>query len=134
MLYTICKSIKNFFIVTRNEGTYSIANGTIYLPLLEGQYFLIEGSILNDGVYQYPVTDLKDETFTGAICGMAVPKDFLDLVEEIAAYNEKFKSSDNGYVSESFGGYSYTKATDSNGNVASWKSAFATRLNAYRKV
>lgn len=133
MLYTICKTINNFFISSRYEGEFTIANGTINLPLLEGQYFLIEGSVLNDGVYQYPATDLKDETFKGAIVGMKVPQEFLDLVEEIKAYNNKASKTE-GYVSESFGGYSYTKATDSKGNVASWKNAFATRLNAWRKI
>lgn len=132
MLYTICKHIKNFFVIARYEGKFSIVDGTLSLPLLDGQYFLIEGSVLNDGVYQYPVTDLKDETFSGAICGMAVPKDFIELTEEIKSYNDK--NTDGPYSSESFGGYSYTKATDSSGNVASWKSAFATRLNAWRKV
>ena len=133
MLYTVCKHIKNFFPVERKEGLYSIVGGSIDLPLLNGQYFLIEGSILNDGVYQYPANNLMDETFKGEIVGMAVPKEFLKLVEEIEKYEEKASKSE-GYISESFGGYSYTKATDARGNAASWQSAFSTRLNAWRKL
>lgn len=116
---------------SRHEGTFEIVDGEISLPLLEGQYFLVEGSILNDGIYQYPGR-LKDEKFDGAIVGLAIPKDFLDLVEEITAFCAG--AQDGPYVSESFGGYSYTKATDSNGNVASWKQVFATRLNTWRKI
>lgn len=135
MLYTICKHIKNFFVSERKEGTFTIENSTIDLPfLLEGQYFMIEGSVLNDGIYQNPVSDLKDEIFEGSIVGMSVPKDFLDLVEEIESYDEKAKKAESPFISESFCGYSYTKATDSSGNMASWKSAFATRLNDWRKV
>lgn len=135
MLYQVCKHIKNFFVTECKDGTFTIENGTIDLPfLLDGQYFMIEGSVLNDGVYQNPVTGLSDEIFKGSIVGMAVPKDFISLVEEIKSYEEN-SSKDNGqYVSESFGGYSYTKATDSRGNVASWQNAFSTRLNSWRKV
>lgn len=134
MLYSVCKYIKNFFVSSIKSGVYTIEDGTIDLPLIDGQYFLIEGSVLNDGVYQYPVTGLRDEAFNGTIVGMSIPQEFLDLVKEIEAYNEKSSQDSGLYVSESFGGYSYTKATDSNGNVASWKSAFANRLNLWRKL
>ena len=38
------------------------------------------------------------------------------------------------YTSESFGGYSYTKATDANGAPIGWQKAFASRLNKWRKL
>ena len=50
MLQTICENICNYFIQKRLEGHYEIAGGTISLPLLDGQRFLIQGSALNDGM------------------------------------------------------------------------------------
>lgn len=134
MLFEIMKHIKNFF--PAEEGTtkeYVIENGSVDLPFLKNnQYFLIEGSVLNDGVYQYPVSDLTDETFYGTVTPLAIPKSFLVLVEEITSYNASNQPS--AYTSESFGGYSYTKATGRNGNVLGWADVFATRLNAWRKI
>lgn len=133
MLYEIMKSLNNFF-VTNNQikGTLEIKDSTLELPLVDGQYALIEGSTLNDGVYQYPFKDLIDETFDGCITVLAPPRDFLKLVSEIEDYQSKVQPSQ--YQSESFGGYSYTKATNASGNVAGWKNVFASRLNAYRKI
>ena len=39
------------------------------------------------------------------------------------------------FTSESFGGYSYTKATDSaTGQPATWETVFRSQLNPYRKL
>lgn len=133
MLYEVMRHIRNFFPTGKKiNGKFNIKDGSINLPLLDNQYFLIEGSVLNDGVYKYPTDSLVDETFDGVITPLAVPKSFVDLCEEIKAYNDN--NPVGAYTSESFGGYSYTKATDSNGNVASWKNAFSTRLEGYRKL
>lgn len=133
MLYEVMKHIRNFFPACQGKKSeYVIENGAISLQLLNGQYFLIEGSIMNDGVYQYPCNGLTDETFVGIVTPLAIPKDFLQLVEEIEAYNAKNEQS--AYVSESFGGYTYTKAQGRNGNIASWKDVFAGRLNTWRKI
>lgn len=132
MLYEVMKHIRNFFDVDRKSGEYVVKDGTISLPLLDGQYFLIEGSILNDGVYQYPAENLKDETFTGTITYLALPSGFVELVNEITEYNKKVPAS--AYVSESFGGYSYTRNTDKEGNLQGWQSAYKKRLDVYRKI
>lgn len=136
MLYEIMRYIRNFFPAPNgyHDGTYEITGGTIDLPFLSpGDYFLVEGSSRNDGVYQYPALDMRDETFTGTITELHPPLAFLDLVAEIKAY--QLKSGAQGpYQSESFGGYSYTRATDKNGNAASWKNAFGSRLATWRKI
>lgn len=79
---------------------------------------------------------LHNEIFTGAVCGLAVPPDFIQLVSDIKQFQENAAKNPNlGLVqSESFGGYSYSMATGANGNVASWQSAFQSRLNPYRKM
>lgn len=135
MLCEVMRHIRNFFVVPNaaKEGVFSITDGVIDLPfLLTGQYFLIEGSILNDGVHKYPDI-LTDETFTGRIVPLAIPKDFIAICDEIEEFQRKSGSA-SAYVSESFGGYSYTKATNSKGKLASWQDAFGERLNVWRKV
>ena len=102
--------------------------------LQEGQYFRIVGSVFNDGVYQYPATSLTDEVFEGAVWAMAVPPTLIALSAEIKAYNDSDAGKPSPFTSESFGGYSYTKATDANGAPIGWQKAFASRLAKWRKL
>lgn len=136
MLYEILKHIRNFFPDEEHQksGVFVVEGGAIHpFPnLSKGQYVLIEGSALNDGIWNDDLSKLEDETFTGTITPLKIPKEFLNLVAEIESYQANAKPSE--YVSESFGGYSYTKARTASGNVASWQSAFGTRLNAWRKI
>ena len=133
MLYEIMAHIRNFFPAEGHEGAYVIENNTISLSFAKaGQYILIEGSTMNDGVYKLPVDDLNDEEFTGRITLLTPPKAFIELVEEIKAYMQENKPTP--YQSESFGGYSYTKATNASGNAASWQDVFRGRLNTWRKL
>lgn len=135
MLYEILKYIRNFFPDTANrkEAQFTILNNSIAPSFVcaAGQYFLIEGSVFNDGVHKLTDT-FTNETFTGAITPLKIPKDLLSLVDEITAYSANTAHTD--YTSESFGGYSYTRARDTNGNACNWKNEFGTRLNAWRKV
>ena len=134
MLYTIMKHLRNFFLTNVSEtGSFEIKGGMISLPFVkDDQYIMIEGSNFNDGVYVYPVSDLTDEEFEGSIIVLNPPADFLELVKEIEAYQEKNKGTE-GYVSESFGGYSYSKATN-NGHIISWSDIYKDRLNIWRKI
>ena len=140
MLEQICAFIHNYFVGERYSGTFSITDGTLTIDgLVDGQYFRICGSRLNDGVYQYPVSGLTDETFTGVIWEMCPPKMFLALVGEIEAWNDKYADTMNSpYSSESFGGYSYSKAQGyaraGGGMLSSWQAIFGARLNEWRKL
>lgn len=136
MLDEICSHIRNYFIEAVHSGKYEIKNGSI-VPLdflKDGQYFRIVGSTFNDGVYQYPATELTDEVFSGSVWAMAVPPTFIALADEIKAFNESDEAKPTAYTSESFGGYAYTKATDANGVGAGWETVFAKRLNKWRKA
>ena len=135
MLEKMCAECRNYFIKDIHFGTFKIESGAIEpLDFLqEGQYFRIVGSVLNDGVYQYPSSDLVDETFDGAVWAMSVPPSFIALSAEIKDWQDK-DGKPSAYTSESFGGYSYTKATDSKGQVATWKEVFASQLNTYRRM
>lgn len=138
MLTEICAELRNWFVVPNGVHiqTYTISGGSI-APLdflQEGQYFRIIGSVFNDGVHQYPASDLTDEVFHGAVWAMAVPPALIALSAEIEEYNKSDAGKASPYISENFGGYGYTKATGSNGKVLTWKSVFADALNRYRKL
>lgn len=143
MLTELCAELKNYFLRDREAdihyGLYTISGGSIVLPfLLTGQYFRIVGSVLNDGVYEYPAVGLTDETFAGAVWAMAVPPAVIALADDIEAWNAKNADAlASPYTSESFGGYSYTKASgasSSGGGAYSWKDQFASRLAKYRRL
>lgn len=135
MLEEMCVECRNYFIKDIHFGTFKIESGAIEpLDFLqEGQYFRIVGSVLNDGVYQYPSSELVDETFNGAVWAMSVPPSFIALSAEIKNWQDK-DGKPSAYTSESFGGYSYTKATNAKGQVATWKDVFASQLDAYRRM
>lgn len=148
MLTEICAYLRNYFPphmhghetgVDVFKGTFTISGGLIS-PLdfiQDGQYFRIIGSVFNDGVYKKPANSqvnslLVDETFEGTIWAMALPPQVIALSSEIKDYCDANGISP--FTSESFGGYSYTKATGDNGGVMSWQEAFKSKLNIWRRV
>ena len=136
MLDEILAEIRNYFIVNIHSGKFEVIGGNLS-PLgflKDGQYFKIHGSIFNDGVYRYPESGLVDETFSGEIWALAVPPTLIALVADIEDYEKKAKENVSPFESESFGGYSYTKATDGNGSPLTWKTVFAKKLNRWRKI
>lgn len=145
MLSNLCQELKNWFDRDQPKihGAFEISNGKIidedFTDVIQNnQYFRIIGSVFNDGVYKY-TNDLQltDELFVGHIWLMAIPKEVLDLSNEIDEWISKYGENVNSpYSSESFGGYSYTKASSgsSGSSISSWQNAFATRLNVWRKI
>ena len=150
-IFEVCQYLKNWF--DRNQSRYigdiTIQNGALSetYGLKVGQYFRIIDSTLNEGVYQYPITTLTDETFDGAIWGMALPKPFIALLDDIEAWKAKFNSLDtqdgkqamSPFNSESFGGYSYSKSNGGTGDTSkdksgTWQGVFGARLAPYRKM
>lgn len=146
MLTELCQELRNWFDLDRRYGTFTISGGALTADfLVQGQYYRIKGSIFNDGVHQFgDETDLVDETFNGEVWAMGIPKAVIELSEQIDAWKTKYESIDSQsmspYQSESFGGYSYSKASTSAaaGSAAStptgWKAVFASALNRWRKI
>lgn len=133
--------IHNFFLKSPAEnirtGEYTISDGALELDfLVDGQYFRIVGSALNDGVYVYPATELRDETFDGAVWAMYVPPEVVTLIGEIDAWNTaNAEAVASPYQSESFGGYSYSLKSGSGGTGSvTWQSQFESRLNPWRRL
>lgn len=139
MIDEVCRELNNFFDYERVIGDIHISDGNLVgISIAEGQYYRIVGSVFNDGIHIAGADQLKDEFFNGAVWKMAVPPTFLKLVDEIEAWSEKNLTADSAamspFTSESFGGYSYTKAAGSEGSSGvSWQDTFKTRLNVWRK-
>lgn len=149
----LCAYLRNYFLrdylnpdAYIHHGAFTVSDGQMQaLPFLqEGQYYRIIGSVFNDGVWQYrpggEAEGMTNETFDGTIWAMSVPPAFLALAAEIkdwtAANADVLKSP---YQSESFGGYSYSKASGGwSGNSGSgaygWQDQFAARLAPYRRL
>ena len=140
-LTELCQELRNWFEREKYFDTFTIENGEISVPdgyLQDGQFFRVIGSVFNDGVHKYGTDELTDEVFTGAIWAMAVPPAVIDLSERISEWATTYgESVSSPYSSESFGGYSYTKASAGQGNTNSnptWQSTFANELNKWRKI
>lgn len=151
MLTEICDFVHNYFEYTTFHGDFKIADGMIALNGLvaDGQRFRIIGSAMNDGIYTYhsdgiyndddnEAVNLNDENFTATVVAMSVPNSLIKLASEISMWIDANSAVLNSpYTSESFGGYSYTKATGTGANaggVLGWQDMFKNRLNAYRKI
>jgi hypothetical protein len=156
MMTQLCQELNNWFdrgqekffgtITIHEDGTMTCNNSSFSdspITPLEGQFFRIVGSALNDGAHQYPDTSMLQETFEdGAVWLMAVPPTVRKLAEKIQAWRDKYESVDSAamspFNSESYSVYSYSKGSGSSGksgyNPSSWQSVFSNQLNAWRKV
>lgn len=135
MLYIVMRHIRNFFPGTSVERLFTIEDGKIDLSsfVKNGQYFLIEGSDLNDGVHLYDEgLSLLDEKFNGRITALKLPRDFIETVKRM---EEDVKSGKyySPYASESFGGYSYSRAQGSNGPANVFE-VYKSDLSVWRKL
>lgn len=157
MLTEVMRECRNWFEHTAENGTYDILDNTIVVKhrYVVGQYIRIVGSVLNDVVAKitkvdvieddlYRITcvhiknnlsnNLKDETFTGSIYGLRIPFDFLEIVKEIEAYQEIARKGDPTLVSESYRGYSYSRAVSRDGQLVNWKTLFMDRLKPFKRM
>ena len=135
-LTNLCAELRNYFETKKRFGTFTISGGSISPSdfLQDGQYFRIVGSVFNDGVHRHPAHGLTDETFDGAVWAMAVPPAVIELLQKIQEFEAAEANSPTAYISESFGGYGYTKATDANGLPVGWKTVFNNDLKRWRKL
>jgi hypothetical protein len=142
MLNELCMELKNYFdkaqpkifgeIIIRDS---KIQNAEFLRAIKPNQYFRIAGSVLNNGVYRYDEElVLEDETFKGSVWLMAVPKAVIELANDIEKWVNDYSNVNSPYQSESFGGYSYSKASGTNGGAITWQDAFSKRLNMYRRI
>lgn len=131
----LCALTHNFF--DRNDdpiaGEFSFESDTVPTGVVPGQYFLVCGSIFNDGVHKAGDGDLVAETFNGTVQPMRVPPAFSALAQKIDDYDKALPSG-GVYVSQSFGGWSGTMATGADGLPADGKTKFRAEINQWRKM
>ena len=150
ILEQVLNHIHNWFVYDELDvDGCAIEGGSLpaSVPIPEGAWYRIQGSLFNDGLHQHPADDLTDETFDGKVTVCAIPRVLLNVVDEIADYIDAMNESDAAvrgakFQSESFGGYTYTIKGDSRADSASggvsgltgWQAAFRTDLNPFRKI
>lgn len=140
MLEEVLRYVNNRFERGSVSGSFAAENGMMDVPgAVDGQYFWVEGSVLNDGLHRYPADDMEDEEFVGRVVLLAVPRALVALADEISEWCAANADAISGpYQSESFGGYSYTRASggaeDNQAPAASWQLQFGARLRPYRKL
>lgn len=141
-LSAVMRECKNWFIRMTRTGDFAISGGVLTGAesyLLPGQYYRITGSVFSDGVHRYGDAEdtLTDETFSGRVDALAPPRDFIALAAEIADWQDKYgAAAASPFNSESFVGYSYTKASGvtQDGGAGGWQAAFRAKLARYRKL
>lgn len=144
MIQNVLQSINNYFVDDYCNLDEVTTDGLIVdqpFLFIPNQYVLVLHSRLNDGVYKVKevignnvvldeVYELFDEkTKDMIICSLAIPREILNITNEIIAYNEKHNDN---VVSESLGDYSVSYGS-MNGDV-SWITAFRKKLEPYKKV
>lgn len=139
MLTEVLRLLRNWFERDKVFGTFSVVGGVLTgteVNIQPNQYYRIIGSVFNDGVHKQGETLTDEESFNGAVWLLAIPKEVVDLADEITQWIAANGSALNSpYQSESFGGYSYSlKSGGASGGAVTWQSQFANRLNAWRKI
>lgn len=127
----VMRFVNNYFERAYIDGTFTISGGVLS-PAPSAPYVAIEGSAWHGGVYRIDqLREQPEETFAGRVWALQPPDDFVRLCEEIAQYDADNPTG--ALQSESFGEYSYTRASGQNG-VIGWQTAFAARLWPYRRM
>lgn len=129
---SVMRHCRNYFETGVFDGDITISGGKLIAPALpDGRYIAIKGSMSNDGVHLLGNDDLQDEVFNGRVWALTPPASFVALCAEIAEYDGKNPAG--ALQSETFGEYSYTRASGQNGD-STWKGAFASQLADYQHL
>ena len=146
----VLRHLRNAFETGKENGDFTITDGKVALAetYLSGEWVAITGSRLNDGIYrikfdagEYLLTNgtdnelaVEDESFTGSVWRLGLPKDLIDLCKDVQAWLDSSAGQPGAgaITSESVVGfYSVKFATPKEGgNSGGWESAFANRINS----
>lgn len=134
--------LNNYFYRFGEKGTYNISENKVQVKgkYIAGQYIRITGSYLNDTIAKVisvegdiiTLEKANNEEFEGVIFSLAIPPTLVDLFAKIEEFESK--STPSNLSSESFGNYSYSVATNKNGENMTWKDVFKNDLRPYRKI
>lgn len=131
----VMREVHNFFERGSISGNISISGGVVS-PAVTAPYVYIKGSTFHDGLWEVIGSSLArdshpNETFEGCVWLLYPPNDFVDLCDEIAAFDAKTPAG--ALQSESLEGYSYSRASGKNG-LLTWQEAYASRLRPFRRM
>lgn len=149
-LERVLRYLNNWFVLPNGiyRGTVTLSadrpvgagfppNASAFVPPLDpsARHFRIIGSAKNDGIVKSEQW-LSSETFTGEIWALAIPNAVLALACDVSEWCGKYgAAAASPFVSESFGGYSYSKGAQGGGSSAGgWQQAFAAELRPWRKI
>jgi len=137
----VMDACNNHFVQYFLEGNIEIENGALIdVDVHCCAYVYITGSAQHNGLYRVEQRDdnavlidddAPDETFSGCVYLLAPPRGFINLCADVAAWVEK--NPVGGLQSESFGAYSYSRASGAHGAVT-WQEQHAERLRVYRRM
>jgi len=159
MLEQVLAHLNNWFVCYSYTGNVTVsADGAVLAPseaaatLQPGKWYRILDSGFHDGVYQMPEEQSEKEepeeeveepeeeeqskTFSCTLWTLDVPAGLLNIITEMEAWQAKYGDVVSGpYQSESFGGYSYSKAgvSSSNSGTATVWTQFADVLAPYER-
>lgn len=128
----VMRRVRNHFITGSMEGSWQLSGGRL-LPagrFMPGEWIAITGPDAPAGVWQLDedgsLPDAADAAWTGTICRLSPPEDFLRLCREIAQWAER--NPDPALRSERFGAYSRTQ------HSGDWGQIFASALAPYVRM
>lgn len=136
-LHDICLQVNNFFTKTVEVTELTFIGNKITNfsnDYLIGQYVHVEGSVLNDGVYKITNitateitvnTSFVTEASKCTLYGLAIPKAFLELAEQIIQ-----NGAEGNAQSETVSRYSVNHGAGGNG----WQNVYKNALNKWRKL
>ena len=131
----VMRHVTNFFLREAVEGVFTISGDGVLSPAVDAPYIAVTGSMWHDGLYD-SASDMMtghEETFEGTVWALCPPAQFLALCKEIEAYEAKNPTG--APVSESFGGYSYSRGTSGQSGCAiTWREAFSEALRPYKRM
>ena len=131
----VMRHVNNFFPREAVEGVFSVSGDGVLSPAVDAPFIAVTGSTWHDGLYD-SASDMKtghEETFEGTVWALCPPAQFLALCKEIEAYEAKNPTG--APVSESFGGYSYSRGTSGQSGCAiTWREAFSEALRPYKRM
>lgn len=133
MIEALMAATNNYFIKKQfSSNNFAISGGAINieneLPL--DSYFMIEGSLFNDGVHKNDSSHvLIDEEFSGSVYLLAPPKEFIKLAHIV--HDFQLTHQPTGYTSESFDGYSYSKEA---ADADNWQNVFKAEIKRWRRL
>jgi len=152
MLEQVLTYLNNWFVRYTYTGNVTVSeDGAVLAPseaatvLQPGRWYRILDSDFHDGVYQVPEEqsekeepeeEEQSETFSCTLWALGVPTGLMSTVAEMEAWQAKYGDVVSGpYQSESFGGYSYSKAgaSSSSGGTATVWTQFADTLAPYKR-